>query len=103
MTLLRLTGNEQKTRRCCLPEDTFTFLGYTFGRCYSHRTGGAYIGPRPFQPCTTMVADVQGGAPFTRPGGVRWEGRSLRRCGLLARSGTPSIVQGAGEVGHQHA
>jgi RNA-directed DNA polymerase len=47
MTRLRLTVNEQKTRRCCLPEDTFTFLGYTFGRCYSRRTGGAYIGPRP--------------------------------------------------------
>jgi len=47
MTRLRLTVNEKKTRRCCLPEDTFTFLGYTFGRCYSRRTGGAYIGPRP--------------------------------------------------------
>src|SRR5437667_2930275 len=32
MTQLRLTVNEQKTRRCHLPEDTFTFLGYTFGR-----------------------------------------------------------------------
>jgi hypothetical protein len=30
-----------------LPEDTFTFLGYTFGRCYSRRSGGEYIGPRP--------------------------------------------------------
>jgi len=47
MSRLRLTVNEQKTRRCQLPEDTFTFLGYTFGRHYSHRTGGAYIGPRP--------------------------------------------------------
>jgi RNA-directed DNA polymerase len=47
MSRLRLTVNEQKTRRCCLPEDTFTFLGYTFGRCYSRRTGGEYLGPRP--------------------------------------------------------
>jgi group II intron reverse transcriptase/maturase len=47
MSRLRLTVNEKKTRRCCLPEDTFTFLGYTFGRCYSRRSGGEYIGPRP--------------------------------------------------------
>jgi group II intron reverse transcriptase/maturase len=47
MSKLRLTVNEKKTRRCYLPEETFTFLGYTFGRCYSRRTGGEYIGPRP--------------------------------------------------------
>jgi len=47
MSRLRLTVNEQKTRRCQLPEDTFTFLGYTFGRHYSRQTGGSYLGPRP--------------------------------------------------------
>ena len=47
MGKLRLTVNEKKTRRCALPEETFTFLGYTFGRCYSRRTGRAYISPRP--------------------------------------------------------
>ena len=47
MSKLRLTVNEQKTRRCRLPEDTFTFLGYTFGRHYSRQTGGSYLGPRP--------------------------------------------------------
>jgi group II intron reverse transcriptase/maturase len=47
MGKLRLTVNEKKTRRCALPEETFTFLGYTFGRCYSPRTGRAYISPRP--------------------------------------------------------
>jgi RNA-directed DNA polymerase len=30
MNRLRLTVNEKKTRRCKLPGDTFTFLGYTF-------------------------------------------------------------------------
>jgi len=30
-----------------LPGDTFNFLGYTFGRLYSPRTGGAYLGVRP--------------------------------------------------------
>ena len=47
MTKLKLTVNEQKTRRCHLPEDTFTFLGYTFGRQYSIRTGRSYLGRKP--------------------------------------------------------
>lgn len=47
MGKLRLTVNEKKTRRCCLPADTFTFLGYTFGKRYSRRTGRSYIGPAP--------------------------------------------------------
>jgi hypothetical protein len=47
MTRLNLTVNEQKTRLCRLPEKTFDFLGYTFGRHYSPRTGAAYIGPKP--------------------------------------------------------
>jgi RNA-directed DNA polymerase len=47
MVRLKLTLNEQKTRVCRLPEDTFDFLGYTIGRCYSRRTGRAYLGTRP--------------------------------------------------------
>lgn len=47
MQKLRLTVNETKTRICRLPDETFDFLGYTFGRLYSRRTGGAYIGPKP--------------------------------------------------------
>jgi RNA-directed DNA polymerase len=47
MAKLKLTVNEQKTRRCRLPEGTFTFLGYTFGCHYSRQTGGSYLGPRP--------------------------------------------------------
>ena len=30
-----------------LPEETFDFLGYTIGRCYSFKTGRAYVGLRP--------------------------------------------------------
>ncbi len=47
MTRLRLTVNEEKTRTCRLPDDKFDFLGYTFGRCYSPKTGRPYIGTRP--------------------------------------------------------
>ena len=47
MSRLKLTVNEEKTRMCRVPEETFDFLGYTFGRCYSPKTGQAYIGTRP--------------------------------------------------------
>jgi RNA-directed DNA polymerase len=44
MTKLKLTVNETKTRVSKLPEEKFDFLGYTFGRCYSPKTGRAYLG-----------------------------------------------------------
>jgi group II intron reverse transcriptase/maturase len=47
MTKLKLTVNEKKTRVCKLPEEKFDFLGYTFGRCYSPKTGRAYLGTTP--------------------------------------------------------
>ena len=47
MSKLGLTVNETKTRCCRVPEETFNFLGYTFGRNYSYRTGRSYVGPRP--------------------------------------------------------
>jgi len=47
MERLKLTVNETKTHVCRLPADSFDFLGYTFGRMHSPRTGGAYLGARP--------------------------------------------------------
>ena len=47
MSRLKLAVNETKTHVCRVPEETFDFLGYTFGRCYSPRTGRAYMGARP--------------------------------------------------------
>ena len=47
MQKLKLTVNETKTRVCKLPEEKFDFLGYTFGRCYSPKTGRAYLGTVP--------------------------------------------------------
>ena len=47
MGKLKLTVNEEKTRVCKIPEQEFDFLGYTFGRMYSARTGQARIGYRP--------------------------------------------------------
>jgi len=47
MGKLKLTVNEEKTRICRVPEGEFDFLGYTFGRMYSPRTGEAHWGVRP--------------------------------------------------------
>ena len=47
MGKLKLTVNEEKTRICKVPEGEFDFLGYTFGRMFSARTGQARIGYRP--------------------------------------------------------
>ena len=57
MQKLRLTVNEQKTHVCRFPEDTFDFLGYTFGRLYSPRTGNAYLGMRPSQKKISRICE----------------------------------------------
>ncbi len=49
MAKLKLTVNESKTRVCCLPEEKFDFLGYTFGRCYSKWRGRVFLGTVPSQ------------------------------------------------------
>jgi RNA-directed DNA polymerase len=47
MSKLKLTVNDSKTRVCSVPEEKFDFLGYTFGQCYSPKTGRAYLGTVP--------------------------------------------------------
>lgn len=42
-----LVVNEDKTHVCRVPGGRFDFLGYSFERCYSERTGRAYLGTRP--------------------------------------------------------
>ena len=44
---LKLTVNGEKTHICQIPDESFDFLGYTFGRCYSARTGHSYVSERP--------------------------------------------------------
>ena len=46
MERLKLTVNDDKTHCCNVPQESFDFLGYTFGRCYSPQNGRAYIGTR---------------------------------------------------------
>jgi len=43
MRKLKLEVNAEKTRICKMPDETFDFLGYTFGRAYSPKTGQARL------------------------------------------------------------
>jgi hypothetical protein len=61
MTRLKLTVNETKTRVCKLPEEKFDFLGYTFGRCYSPKTGRAYIGTVPSKKRVIRICEAISG------------------------------------------
>ncbi len=55
MKRLKLTVNEAKTRIRRVPDESFDFLGYTIGRCYSTRTGKVYIGTRPSKKRVTRL------------------------------------------------
>jgi RNA-directed DNA polymerase len=60
MERLKLTVNEEKTRISRVPEETFDFLGYTFGRMYSAKTGQARLGMRPSKKSIQrMVANIR--------------------------------------------
>ena len=55
MERLKLTVNERKTRICRVPGDTFQFLGYTIGECYSPRRRRTYLGQRPSQKAVQRI------------------------------------------------
>ncbi|WP_299105262.1 reverse transcriptase domain-containing protein [uncultured Bradyrhizobium sp.] len=57
MGKLKLTVNEEKTRICKVPDETFDFLGYTFGRMYSPTTGRARMGYRPSKKSIKRTVD----------------------------------------------
>jgi hypothetical protein len=58
MQKLKLTMNETKTRVCKLPEEKFDFLGCTFGRCYSSKTGRAYWGTVPSKKRVNRICEA---------------------------------------------
>ena len=60
MGKLKLTVNEKKTRKCSLPDETFTFLGFTFGRQTSWKTGRAYLAPAPATKKVQAICDKIG-------------------------------------------
>jgi RNA-directed DNA polymerase len=65
LSRLRLTVNEKKTRRCSVPAETFTFLGFTFGPQTSWKTGRVYVTPTPAEKkvqaiCTRISVATRG-------------------------------------------
>ena len=76
---IKLTLNETKTRICRLgslrsqlPAESFDFLGYTFGRRHSRRTGGAYWDAHPSRRkvqrvCRAVTDLVRRLPPFVEP------------------------------------
>jgi group II intron reverse transcriptase/maturase len=65
MERLRLTVNERKTHVRRLPEETFDFLGFTFGTQVSWRTGRRYLTPSPakkkvLRVCETISEETSG-------------------------------------------
>ena len=57
MEKLKLTVNDDKPHLCQLPQERFDFLSYTFGRCYSRKTGRAYVGTRPSKKSIKRMVD----------------------------------------------
>jgi group II intron reverse transcriptase/maturase len=55
---LDLAVNEEKTRICRVPEESFDFLGYTFGRCHSRKDGRAYLGTKPSRKSIKRLCDA---------------------------------------------
>jgi group II intron reverse transcriptase/maturase len=76
MTRLRLTVNEAKTRLVHAPDETFDFLGYTFGRCWSSKTGRGYIGTRPSRKALARLVRAVHEATGRRTTGVS-EGKKV--------------------------
>jgi RNA-directed DNA polymerase len=60
MSKLKLMVNEAKTHVCQVPQETFDFLGYTFGTCHSPKTGRAYIGTKPAKKRVARVCATVG-------------------------------------------
>jgi len=81
MGKLKLTVNEDKTQVCRMPEETFDFLGYTIGRCYTPQKGRAYIGTKPSRKSIRRIC-----GEITEETSCRWGLRDTEdRVGVLNR------------------
>ena len=57
MGKLKLAVNEKKTKRCTVPEETFDFLGFTFGPQTSWKTKRVYVTPKPSKKKIRAICD----------------------------------------------
>ena len=83
MQRLKLPVNETKTRLVRVPDESVEFLGYTIGRCYSRKTGRAYIGTRPSKESVRRVCQQVSELTRRRWGFVEAEERVSRINRLL--------------------
>jgi group II intron reverse transcriptase/maturase len=63
---LQLSLNERKTQIRRVPDESFDFLGYTLGRCYSRQTGKSYLGTRPSKLRITRICGEISAATSSR-------------------------------------
>jgi RNA-directed DNA polymerase len=100
MSTLKLTVNETKTRLCRVPDEKFDFLGYTFGRYYSPRTGGSYLGIRPsakriHKICVALSAQTQRRWGFLDPVEM------VTRCNRMLRGWASYFCLGAVDAAYR--
>jgi RNA-directed DNA polymerase len=106
MEKLRLTVNEKKTRQCLLPQDTFRFLGFTFGKQVSWKTGRPYLTPYPaatkvLKICETISEETSSRTTWrTETDQVQRLNQILAGWGNYFRLG---YVTGAWQIVQQHA
>ena len=106
MDRIKLTVNEQKTRRCSLPTETFKFLGFEFGPQVSWRTGRRYLTPTPAKKKIQAICDKISEATSSRTTWretdveVRELNQMLSGWGNYFRIG---YVTGAWQIVQQHA
>ena len=106
MGKLRLTVNEKKTRQCRVPDETFTFLGFTFGSQVSWKTGRAYVAPAPAEKKIHAFCDKLGVETRSQTTG-RSETEQVARLNRMLRGWANyfrlGYVTGAWKVVQQHA
>ena len=106
MERIGLTVNEQKTRRCLLPEETFKFLGFEFGPQISWRTGRRYLTPTPAKTKVHAICQQISELMSARTTGRPTEEQVGRLNRILAGWGnyfSLGYVTGAWQIVQQHA
>ncbi len=73
MSRLKLTVNEQKRRTCRVAEESFAFLGYSIGRCYSPKGWTGLYGQATFRQASQR--HLQGSQPKDSTGILLETGR----------------------------
>ena len=106
MESIKLTVNEQKTRQCRLPHQTFTFLGFTFGEQVSWKSGRRYISPAPAKKKVLAICDQISQLTSSSTGWQAVDAKVAQLNRLLAGWGNyfrVGYVTGAWQIVQQHA